>query len=182
VQYVAIVCRAMIGVMFAVSVGTKAAGPAAFAAFTRSLRRMRLLPPRLVRPVARTVVAAELAIPLSLAIPVAATAVVGFAVAAALLAAFAVAIVLSIRGGTRTPCRCFGRSTVELGAMHVWRNVVLVCVSVLGLIATRTGGPAGTAGVAVAVVGGLVGGGLVTVLDDIAGLFRPAAPATSHEV
>src|SRR5437763_1092154 len=58
-EYVAIGCRLLIRVVFAVSAVTKLAGPSAFDAFVRSVRQLRVVPRKAAKPVAYVVVAAE---------------------------------------------------------------------------------------------------------------------------
>jgi hypothetical protein len=176
-HYFALFARVLIGTVFLVSAATKLRSPAAFAAFTRSVRKMKLVPAALVTPVAAGVVSGEVSIVALLAVPVDVTALLGLAVAAGLLTAFTVAIVLVVRRGTDLTCQCFGASTVPLGRVHVVRNLVLLAVAVAGALATRSGGQLHPADAAIAVTAGLVGGGLVTVLDDILRLFAPPAPA-----
>jgi uncharacterized membrane protein YphA (DoxX/SURF4 family) len=53
-----------------------------------------------------------------------------------LLLAFTVVIVRRIRDGSRPPCSCFGaRSTRPLGAIHVLRNLALLAVAVVAVVA-----------------------------------------------
>lgn len=172
-EYVAIVCRLLIGVVFAASAATKLIGPSAFNAFVTSVRQMRVVPGNAARPVAYVVVAAEALIVALVAIPLASTAVAGFAIAAGLLAAFAVGITISVRRGERTPCRCFGKSTTPLGPIHVVRNIFLICVTFLGIVGALAAGGVDLGGAAVAAVAGAVAGALVVALDDIVDLFRP---------
>ncbi len=176
-HYFTLFARVLIGTVFLVSAVAKLRSPAAFAAFTRSVRKMKLVPAALVVPVAAAVVAGEVSIVALLAVPADVTALLGFAVATGLLAAFTVAIVLVVRRGTDLTCQCFGASTVPLGPVHVVRNLVLLAVAVAGALAIRSGGELHLGGAGIAVIAGLVGGGLVTVLDDILGLFAPPEAA-----
>ncbi|MEV7230789.1 MauE/DoxX family redox-associated membrane protein [Polymorphospora sp. NPDC051019] len=165
--YLAVGCRVLIGVVFAVAVAGKLRGPNAFADFVRSIRGMGVLPPALARPAATAVVVAELTIVLAIAAPARTAGVLGFGLAAALLAAFTTGIATMLARGNRKPCRCFGRSETPLGARHVGRNIALVAVALVGLLASLSGTPvepglAVTVGVTAAVVGGLV-----VMLDDI---------------
>ncbi|WP_163507366.1 MauE/DoxX family redox-associated membrane protein [Fodinicola acaciae] len=178
-DYVAIACRLLIGVVFAASAATKLVGPSAFTAFVTSVRQMRVVPGTFARPVAYVVVAAEALIVVLVAVPYAGSAVAGFAIAAVLLAAFAVGIVISVRRGERTPCRCFGKSTTPLGPVHVVRNIFLICVTIAGAAGTLGSAGVDLAGAAVAAVAGAVAGALVVALDDIVDLFRPATSRQS---
>lgn len=164
-------CRVLLGVVFAVSAATKLMAPRPFA---RSLRRMGVLPGRLVRIVVPVVIGTETLIVLLLAAPLTASASIAFVVAAGLLVTFTLAIVVSVRRGHQEPCRCFGRSTVPLGTRHVVRNMMLLAVAIVGFGGSVAGGGASPGVLVVAAVAGLVLGGLATVYDDIVGLFLPA--------
>lgn len=173
VQYLAIGIRCLIGAVFLASAISKIAGRGAFRAWETSVRDMRLLPPNQARVAALFVFTLEFAVCVLLASPFEYLAVVGFVVAAGLLAVFLVAIVLTVRHGSRVSCRCFGMSTVPLGRMHVVRNIALAVAAVAGGLTTLAGGPVHLSGVPVAVVVGLVFGALVAALDDIVHLFQP---------
>ena len=57
--------------------------------------------------------------------------------AAVLLLAFTVVIVRRIRDGSRPPCSCFGsRSKRPLGAVHVLRNVGLLVLAAIAVVAS----------------------------------------------
>jgi len=172
-HYLAIGAHCLIGAVFLVSSVGKVAGRS-FNAFVSSVRDMRLLPAPLVTPVATLVVAAEFAVCALLVLPFRTAAVTAFLVAAVLLVAFAIAITLSVRRGTSTACRCFGVSTVPLGPWHVVRNIALTAVAAVGVVTTAAAaGQVEPAGVTVAVLAGLVSGLVITMLDDIVGLFQP---------
>jgi hypothetical protein len=168
--YLAIGCRVLIGVVFAVALAGKLRGAIAFADFVGSVRRMGVLPPVLARPAAVAVVTAELAIVLALAVPVREPGLLGFGLATSLLAVLIAGIAISLRGGNREPCRCFGRSEAPLGARHISRNVLLVAVALLGLLASLSGMPTDAGAAAVVAVGGAVLGGLVVMFDDLVAL------------
>lgn len=176
-QYLALGIRCLIGAVFVVSSVSKVAGRGAFGAFAASVRDMRLLPPRLARPVARGVVVTEFAVCALVVVPAAAAA--GLTLAAMLLGVFAAGITLAVRRGVRAPCRCFGVSATPLGPRQIARNLVLAAVAVLGAVcgALPTAGAVRWGGAAVAVSGGLLLGGLVAVLDDIFELYRPVPVA-----
>jgi uncharacterized membrane protein YphA (DoxX/SURF4 family) len=171
--YVAVNCRALLGVVFLASGLSKVAGQGSFAAFARSVRRLGSLPPAWTMPIARAVVAAELTAVGLLAVPWVATGMLGFAVACLLLVIFLIAVVRSLGRGERAPCRCFGATTVPLGRRHVVRNCCLAGVALLGLLGSASSSGATAAGLAVAVVIGLVLGWLVTQFDHFAELFGP---------
>jgi hypothetical protein len=175
--YVEVACRFAVGVVFVVSAASKLRGAAALREFVRSLRRMDVLPPAMVGPVAAVVVAAEVVVVALLVMPVTAGAVAGFALAALLLAGFGVAIVVSVRRGRRVACRCFGSSATPLGPWHLVRNAALLAVAGLGLAAAGLVATS-PAPVVVAAMAGLLVGGLATATDDLVELFRPVAHRT----
>jgi hypothetical protein len=168
--YLAIGCRVLIGVVLAVAVAGKIRRAAAFSEFVGSVRRMGVLPPVLAAPAAIAVVAAELAIVLALAVPARESGVLGFGLATGLLAALTIGIVMSLAGGNREPCRCFGRSETPLSARHVGRDVALVAVALLGLLSSLSGTTVDPGIAVVAAVCGAVLGGLVVMLDDLVAL------------
>ncbi|MFF5209760.1 MauE/DoxX family redox-associated membrane protein [Streptosporangium sp. NPDC000396] len=177
--YLAVGCRFLIGVVFAVAAVNKLSGRRRFNAFVWSLRRMEVVPEGLVRPAALVSAAAEVVIVLLLAVPANVPGMAGFAVAAGLLTAFTVGIAMSLKRGNKEPCACFGRSETPLGAGHVVRNLLLIAVTLLGLAASAAGGHAELGEAAIGALAGLVLGALVTAFDDIVALFRPtSAPAS----
>ncbi|MEV6673920.1 MauE/DoxX family redox-associated membrane protein [Streptomyces sp. NPDC051162] len=170
----ALAIRCLIGGVFLTSFIGKVAGRGAFDRFVSSVRDMRVLPTRAAaRSVARCVVTAEAAVCVTLATPVRAVAVGGFVLSGVLLTVFAAGILLSLRQGVRTPCRCFGASTSPLGPGHVARNLTLTAVAVTGAVAVPAAGPATPGATVLSVLAGLLLGGLTTALDDILDLFRP---------
>lgn len=173
IEYLSIGVRCLVGTVFLVSSASKVVAPGASRAFVASLHDLRLLPPRLVRPLALVVVVGEIAVWVLLATPAAPAVAVGFLLAAGLLVAFAVGIGLATYRGRRVPCRCFGASTVPLGPRHVVRNGILAAVATTGAAVVNTTGPLHPGGVVVAALAGLLLGGLTAVLDDLLALYRP---------
>jgi hypothetical protein len=173
-EYLAMGARCLIATVFLVSAASKVAGRSSFREFVGSVRRMRLLRPGLVHPVAWSVVVLEFTVVGLLVVPIRLAGLAGFAISAGLLVTFAFVIVLAIKGGVRAPCRCFGTSTTLLGVRHVVRNSVLLAVAASGVATELLAGTARFDGLIVAALSGLVLGGLVTMLDDIVGLFQPA--------
>jgi hypothetical protein len=177
-QYLAIGCRAAVGLVFLLALAGKLAGAGAFAEFARSVREMRAAPPALVPVVARATVLAEGLTVLLLAIGLRITILLGLGLAVLLTAAFSHAVLRTVRSGNRTPCRCFGRSSSPLGPRHLVRNGLLLGVAVAGLVASAAGGSAGLAGALVAVLAGLFLGLVIAAFDDLAQLVAPPAPAS----
>jgi ABC-type microcin C transport system permease subunit YejB len=182
VRYAELACRLCLLTVFAVALAGKLSGRDAFAAFTRSLRQMSVVPQGTVALAARASIAAEALVVVLLAIPVRGAGTAGFAVAAGLLAVFTGAIVSSLRRGNVAPCRCFGASSTPLGRRHVLRNAALIAVALLGFVAALVPGTAGISGLLVAGAAGVVAGVTVTAFDDIVALVRPVSGATPPTV
>jgi len=177
-QYVAFGCRALLGVVFLVAVISKVSGRRAFAEFKQSVDALRLVPSSLGTGAAVITVTCEALTTVLLGVPNRTAGLAGFSLAALLLAVFAVAITLSVRRGNTQPCRCFGRSSTPLGRLHVWRNILLVFVALLGSITTTLPtGPAEIAPTITAAFAGLIAGAIVVSLDDIVYLFGPPSAA-----
>lgn len=176
-SYVLAFSRCLLALVFLASAASKVRGRPAFRAFVDSLRAMNLLPARVVVPVAGAVVVAEAALPLLLLAPLPGATTVGFALAAALLAAFTLAIAAVLRRGTPVSCRCFGEAAAApFGRHHLARNVALTAVAGTGAYASL-GDPGLTVATAVLSVPLAVVGALVVVrLDDVVALFSPVTP------
>jgi len=170
VAYVEVVVRCMLIVVFGIAFVGKARG---FAEFADSVREMRVMPAGLAGPTALAVLLAEGVVCGVLLLPFAWTGLAGFALAGLLLGAFAVGILLSLRQGVRTPCRCFGVSMTPLGGRHVVRNLILTGACLAGLAATPAGSPELGAGTLLCGFCGLLIGVAVTAVDDLVYLFRP---------
>ncbi|MEJ3749588.1 MauE/DoxX family redox-associated membrane protein [Actinomycetes bacterium KLBMP 9797] len=175
--YLLLFARCLIGLTFALSAWSKLRGGREFRAFAASLRDMRVLPARLVGPVAGTVAVAEAAVPvLLLPLPAPGLATLGFLLAGALLAAFTVAVVAVLRRGVPASCRCFGGPTAApFRRHHVVRNLALIAVAAAGVYAAVADTPAGAA-VALAVPPAAVAALIVARLDDLVALFTPTPP------
>ncbi|OLF14208.1 hypothetical protein BLA60_03445 [Actinophytocola xinjiangensis] len=177
-QYWTIGVHSAVGVIFLVSSVSKVRNRAAFDSFVDSVRTMRLLGPAWSLPVAVAVVATEFLIWVLLAIPARLVSAAGLVLAAGLLLVLAGAIAVAVRRGVRAPCRCFGGSVSPLGPWQAVRNVVLASAALGAAMTGLTPGPTQPAGVAVAVVAGVVLGYLVAVSDDLIELFAGVdAPA-----
>jgi hypothetical protein len=179
--YLALACRLAVGGTFVVSAVGKVHSRSAFQRFVAWLA---VLPLPVVRRraglVADVIAAAEALIVILVALPW--TARLGLALAAAVLAMFTAGTWLALARGAHLPCLCFGGSASPLGRRHVARDALLCVVAVAGAAAARPGGT-GPAGAAISLAAGLVVGGFVVFLDDLADLFRdtgktvPGAPA-----
>ncbi|WP_275107002.1 MauE/DoxX family redox-associated membrane protein [Nocardia arthritidis] len=174
-NYLGIGVSCSIGTIFVISVVGKIASPGSLAAFTASVRDMRVLPPSMARRSAISVVAMEIAVCALLAAPYREARMAGLGMAAALLTIFAAAVVSAVRRGVREPCRCFGRSNTPLSYWHGLRNSILATISIIGAAALAADGSVQFGGALFAVLAGMLAGFLITVLDSIVELFLPVA-------
>lgn len=184
-QYVLLGCVVCLGAVFAVSAISKLRSRASYAAFIASTRELLPRPWPPAAHVALTVLVAEVAIvPLLFSVPMA-----GLTVAAVLLLAFSGAIMLAVRRGVRTPCRCFGSSTKPLARLHALRSGVLAALAVTGAVLA---GPVSAvniitglhpAGMAITLLAAGVFAALMIMFDDLVGLFATTAtPARQASV
>jgi hypothetical protein len=114
----------------------------AFGRFRDGIPALWPVPRRSLTPLAGLVVAGELAVVVLAAVP--ATRAVGLILAAALLLAFSVVIVRTLRAASGAACNCFGGAIVPLAPRHLLRNGFLLASVVAGLRwggATALGGP-----------------------------------------
>ncbi|MEV5504764.1 MauE/DoxX family redox-associated membrane protein [Nonomuraea fuscirosea] len=166
--HVLVACQVLLATVFVVSAYSKLRSRAAlrsFAATLGSLPGPIRFPAALATAIVEVVAAAGLVV-----LPRA-----GLAAGGVLLVAFSTWIAVSLRGGRREPCRCFGASVTPLGPVHLVRNGLLLLVVGLGAAAAFTGGPVTVAGLALAVPAGLVGAVLLIAFDDLADLFLPVS-------
>lgn len=158
-------------------------------AFVASLRPLRLIPARLVRPVAAVVTVIEVAVALGLGWAIVAELVelpgdravglVSLVLAGLLLAGLTAGIILALRRGADARCACFGVSEQPLGARHVIRNSVLFGAVLAGLVVHGVGaGSPEVAGLVLALAGGAVVALIVIRIDDLIELFAPVRPAS----
>ncbi|MEV6586997.1 MauE/DoxX family redox-associated membrane protein [Streptomyces acidicola] len=171
--------RGCLLLVFALSVHGKVRDGRAFEEFTESVRTLASRLTGRTRPVAVLVVAGETAAAVTLALP--ATAPLGLALSAALLAAFTLVVAVAPRTGTGLSCRCFGASSAQPRSVLLLRNSALLVLAVGGLTAVAVSGPgeAAPAAAASALCAGGVLGLLAASLDDLVGLFRPL-PRKEH--
>ncbi|WP_283138244.1 MauE/DoxX family redox-associated membrane protein [Rhizohabitans arisaemae] len=168
--YVEIACRALLITVFLIAVAGKVRGRTAFQEFTASLTTLGIFSRAGSAVAAYALVGAEAVTPLLLVSPP--TAPLGFAAATGTLAVLTGGVLIALRRGRRTPCRCFGRTATPLGPAHVIRNLILTAIGCTGLVAWAAGGAAAhPAGVALALAAAVVGALLVVRLDDLMELF-----------
>ncbi|GAA0904407.1 MauE/DoxX family redox-associated membrane protein [Virgisporangium aurantiacum] len=168
-KYLEVVCRCVVGLTFAVSAGSKVAGPRAFGEFVGMLRTTRLIGNGVLRPAAVMIVLAEMAVAVALAIG----APIGYLIAGLLLTIFIGAIAVLVRRETAVRCRCFGPARARLGYLDLARNGVLWVIAGAGLLAWLLDGhaPVASAGQVLAAVTGVIVAGLLIYLNDLVEVF-----------
>ncbi|WP_188195152.1 MauE/DoxX family redox-associated membrane protein [Nonomuraea sp. SYSU D8015] len=170
-DYAVLICRSLLGLVFAVSALSKLRGRAPFAEFATSIRRLGIVPRGSVTAAAAGILVAEVAVVVALAVP--ATVPAGFVLAAAVLAVFIGTISAAVRRGTTAPCLCFGASSRTLGPRHIVRNTILLAVSLAGGAGGvfAGAGPLEPAGLALGLFVAAVLTVLIIRMDDLVGLF-----------
>ena len=166
-----------VGLVFAAAVVGKLRSRRPGEELSTTIEAITALPPRVVRGIARLVLGGETAVVMLLALPPARP--WGLALAAVLLAAFALAVGLSVHRGARTRCACFGSSGPVLRPRHAWRNAALAVAAGLALtLHLLHTGPASLPMTAVPLL--VVCAGALAVifirLDDLLTLVGDAAP------
>jgi hypothetical protein len=176
VAYLALACRFLIAVIFAVSAFTKLRSGQDFRVFASWLTDLRL--PLASRPAAILMAGTEaLVVPL-VALPWSAAA--GMWLAAAAMAALTAGTLIVARRGSGVPCRCFGPSDAPLSGRHVIRNLLLCVAAVVGAIGADAAG-ARPPGIALSLIVALVAAMFVLFLDDIAAILSGPDLATSQD-
>ncbi|MEU8113260.1 MauE/DoxX family redox-associated membrane protein [Micromonospora sp. NPDC048947] len=174
-SYVGAFIRCLILVIFLVAIVSKIRDRRRFHEFVDSVAALRLLPARMVRPAAVTVVAAELAVcALLVSLPAPSLMAGGLGLAGALLGGFAVTIATALRRGVTASCRCFGGSaSVPFGWLHVIRNAALALISLLGVYAVLWQPNTNLGSVAITAPFALLVAALTIRLDDVVNLVTP---------
>ncbi|MER6945853.1 MauE/DoxX family redox-associated membrane protein [Nonomuraea sp. NPDC000554] len=182
-------------VVFGASSLAKISRAEAFRSFVASVRSLRIVPARWASATAGVVVAVEIVTVGLLLTPPWYPA--GLALAATVLAVFAVVAVVTRRRGLAVPCNCFGpgrggrRGAAAqgrpLGVPHAVRNALLAGVALGGLLGAEVGGGwAGTAWVGAGLAGtaALVCAAVVLRFEDIVALFgqAPSVPRSVEPV
>jgi hypothetical protein len=164
--YAALTCRALIGLVFAVSAVSKIRNATTYREFASWLAslpvplvRNRALPPILA--------GAEAAIVVLVAVP--ATAVAGLVLAVLALAALTAGTAVAVSRGARVSCHCFGPSRTALAARHVLRNGFLLVVAVIGTLGVGAVA-AHPAGIVLSLAAAVAAATFVVFLDDLAAL------------
>lgn len=175
-EYVVLACQATLAGVFLFSFAGKVRNRKAYEEFVASVVVLQLARYRGSRMLALATVAAEAAAPVLLVVPFTSTA--GFGLSACLLTAFTAVIVISLRRGSRTPCRCFGASSVPIGPPHLVRNLILLAGGGVGLVGglTATAVPRDPAWIVLTLAVAGLALLLVVRLDDLVTLFGSAKP------
>ncbi len=178
--YVALVCRGVVGLVFAVAVFSKVRGPGAYREFASWLAGLPV-PLAGSRGLPVVLAAAEAAVVVLVAVPGVAPA--GLGLAAAILAVMVTGTVVIMSRGARVSCRCFGSSQSLLGTRHLVRDGVLLAVAVTGAAASAFGSgreAASLAGIVLSLAAALTAATFVVFLDDLMALFGrdPAVDAS----
>ncbi|WP_449061606.1 MauE/DoxX family redox-associated membrane protein [Planomonospora algeriensis] len=148
-EHVVLACRALLAVIFTVSVLGKIRRREDYRRFADTVGR--LAPVRLPLPggitgarIAVLVLAAEAAVPLLAAVP--GTAGWGLLLGAVLLLVFAGVLARAVHTGYGGACRCFGDSGRPVGRAQVVRNLLLGTAALVGAGLAVRGGAAGAVG------------------------------------
>jgi ABC-type microcin C transport system permease subunit YejB len=115
---------------------------------------------------------------LLLVMPLRSAVTLGLGLAATLTVLVSVAVVRVLRSGSRTVCRCFGRSSREIGIEHLVRNALLLLLALTGLVSNPRVGRAVGTGLIPGMLAGLFMGLIIAGFDDLAHLVLPGAPTT----
>lgn len=164
--YLEIGCGMLLALVFAWSAVTKLRSRAAFDEFARSLAP---LVSRTVPAAALLTAAEALVPPLLLAAPV-----WGFGLAGGLLGVLTAGVVLVVRRRLVVRCRCFGAGRARIGRRHVVRNLSLLLIGGLGLVAALSPGTAPStdaAGVLLSVGAAVLLASFVIHFDDLVELW-----------
>jgi len=169
------VCRIALASMFGIAALNKLGSRDGFRLFVASLRDFGVPQALSTPPVGALFIAAELGAGVALVLAPAA----GGALAAALLAGFALGIAHVVRRGQIVRCRCFGAGGATVGRAHLIRNAVLAAVAAAVAI-LEPSQPLAFAvrpDVIIAALAGIGAGLLITRWDDLVFLFSTASLA-----
>lgn len=166
--------RVCLMAVFATAVVSKGRRRSALAEFARSLADLQLVRPRWSWITAASVVLAEAAIVVLLAVPD--TARVGSVIAGLLVICFTVALAMASRRNPKAQCPCFGKPRIAgqtSGHNEIIRNTVLAVFAMTGTFPVDAFAVA-PAAVATAAAAGLLAAVLIICFDDLIALARPA--------
>jgi hypothetical protein len=138
VRYLELTCQTTLWVVFlAAAIGK--AQPGAYHGFVSSLSSVRWLPARLAASAAVGIIVVEGSAVVALSSP--RTAVVGYGLVVAALAAFTATAADALRRGEHLQCRCFGADSGPIRPPQLARNGALIAIALTGL-GTWLGGAA----------------------------------------
>lgn len=179
-QYVAIVCRCLLGLVFLWSLVVKARSGRAYRQYVASARELTGTTPGVGGVLAAAAASGELLVVVLLMVP--GLVIVGYAVALALLVAYSGTLALALRRGVRVPCRCLGTRAEPIRPALLGRNLGLLLTGALGLIAA-TGNSRGfePIPVAVSVLAAAVTATLVVFFEDLVAVLS-IGPAQGRDV
>ncbi|MBG0829602.1 hypothetical protein HS041_17690 [Planomonospora sp. ID67723] len=176
-HYLELSCRALLALVFTVSVAGKARNTASWRSFTRSLTDLgitaRWAPPAAVAVTAAEALTAASLIAASLiaaSLVAAPSAQAGYALAAGMVLTFTAVIWRTVRREVTVRCACFGPSGAPMSRRHLLRNGLLLAVTAGGWALARPGGTYEIAGVAIALSAAFAAGTLIVRFDDLAAL------------
>lgn len=171
-DYLSLGCSVvLVGTLF-VAIASKVLSRHGWELYVASIREIASQRFPYPRTVAACVVAVEVTCVALISLP--ATRSVGLAAAVAIFGAYSFALLAALRRGVVEPCRCFGSSSkYPLSMLEVLRNLVLIGVAALGLLAGLE--PSGRLAVASTVVTvgiALVAVAAVVFLEDLMWIWR----------
>ncbi|MEU6794120.1 MauE/DoxX family redox-associated membrane protein [Nonomuraea wenchangensis] len=171
-----LVIRIMLSAVFVISAVGKIRTAEAWHGFRSSVDALDMIPPRLARAAALAVVALEVVVAMSLAVPALSTA--GLAGSAALLMLFSAVIVQAMRAGRGVECRCFGRSDRPMGVPHLLRNAFLLLITACGAAVSSARAPYSAELLVVGAPVGVAGAVLVASFVELCSLFENSSPVS----
>ncbi|GAA4497199.1 hypothetical protein GCM10023191_040300 [Actinoallomurus oryzae] len=133
----ALFARILIGLTFAATVVGKLRDPASFG---DAVDDFKIFVRRAVRPVATTLIVAEAAVCVLVALPGPGP-VAGLGLAGVLLLAYTAALGTVLARRMTLGCNCFGASPRVVSRHDIARNVLLLCGAIGGLVAYVLAGP-----------------------------------------
>jgi hypothetical protein len=166
-------CRAVVGIVFAVSFAGKARDTSTF---RETISRFGLIPAPASGAAVAAIMAGEIAVALAMALG-GRFLMAGFVGAVLLLVVFSAALAAVLKRRIDTSCNCFGASEKPITPYDIWRNAGFLCCALCGCCGALTAPNAGAAqlGLAeygLAAVGAAVFVAISSQLGEIVQLFR----------
>lgn len=126
--YIMAFCRMVIGLVFAISSGSKVFR---LQAFRQTIFRFHLFPARFIAPAAMLFLSSEMAVVILLALGGQAL-LPGFVLAIFLLILFSGALLSVVIRGFSTSCNCFGPDQRTISSADIWRNAGFLLCALVG--------------------------------------------------